>query len=56
MRRVPVESSAPAEEQIDEYVNVPIPPLVPPEPSQAGPSRPLEPTGVNIPLDRWLRF
>ena len=44
-RRVPEELSAPAEEHIDEYVNVPIPPPVPLEPSQAGPSRPLEPTG-----------
>ena len=39
-RRVPVELSAPVEEHIDEYVNVPIPPPVPSEPSQAGPSRP----------------
>ena len=31
-RRVPAELSAPAEEQIDESVNVPIPPPVPTEP------------------------
>ena len=43
-RRVPVELSAPVEEQIVEYFNVPIPPLVPSEPSQAGLSRPPEPT------------
>ena len=42
--RVPAELSAPAEEHIDESVNVPISPLVSPEPSQAGPSRPLEPS------------
>ena len=51
-RRVPAELSAPAEEHIDESVNVPIPPPVPSEPSQAGPSHPLEPAGVNIPLDQ----
>ena len=34
-RRVPTELFAPAEEHIDEYVNVPIPPPVPSEPSQA---------------------
>ena len=50
-RRVPVQLSAPVEEHIDESVNVPIPPPVPSEPSQVGPSRPLEPAGVNIPLD-----
>ena len=36
---------------MDESVNVPIPSLVPSGPSQVGPSRPPEPTGVNIPLD-----
>ena len=36
-RRVPAELSAPVEEHMDEYVNVPIPPLFPLEPSQAGP-------------------
>ena len=50
------EFSAPAEEHIDESVNVPIPPPVPSEPSQARPSRPPEPARVNIPLDQWLRF
>ena len=49
--RVSVESSAPVEEHMDEYVNVPIPPPVPSEPSQEGPSLSPEPTGVNIPLD-----
>ena len=42
-RRVPAELSAPIEEHIDEFVNVHIPPPVPSEPSQARPSRPLEP-------------
>ena len=42
--------SALDEEHMDESFNVPIPPPVPSEPSQAGPSLPLEPTGVNIPL------
>ena len=51
-RRVPVELFASVEEHIDESVNVPIPPHVPSEPSQAGPSRPPEPAGVNIPLDQ----
>ena len=51
-RRVPAELSTPVKEHIDESVNVPIPPPVPLEPSQAGPSRPPEPTGVNIPLDQ----
>ena len=51
-RRVHVELSAPVEEHIDEYVNVPIPPHVPSEPSQVGPSHPPEPAGVNIPLDQ----
>ena len=41
--RVPTELSAPTEEHIDEYVNVPIPPPIPSEPSQAGPSRSPEP-------------
>ena len=36
---------------MNESVNVPIPPPVPSKPSQAGPSRPPEPAGVNIPLD-----
>ena len=39
--RVPVELSASVEEHLDESVNVSIPPPVPSEPSQAGPSRPL---------------
>ena len=51
-RRVPTELFAPIQEHIDEYVNVPIPPPVPSEPSQAGPSHPPEPTEVNIPLDQ----
>ena len=51
-RRVPAELSAPIEEHIDESGNVPIPPPIPSEPSQAGPSHPPEPTGVNIPLDQ----
>ena len=55
-RRVPAELSAPAEEHIDESVNVPIPPSVPSEPSQAGPSHPLEPAGVNIPLDQMAQI
>ena len=55
-RRVPVELSAPIEEHIDESVNVPIPPPVPSEPSQAGPLHPLEPTGVNIPLDQMAQI
>ena len=55
-RRVPAELSAPAEEQIDESVNVPIPPPVPSETSQAGPSRPPEPAGVNIPLDQMAQI
>ena len=55
-RRVPEELSALAEEHIDEYVNVPIPPPIPSEPSQAGPSRPLEPPGVNIPLDQMAQI
>ena len=55
-RRVLAELSAPAEEHIDEFVNVPIPPPVPSEPSQAGPSHPLEPVGVNIPLDQMAQI
>ena len=55
-RRVPTELSAPAEEHIDESVNVPITPPVPLEPSQAGPSRPPEPAGVNIPLDQMAQI
>ena len=55
-RRVPGELSAPIEEHIDEYVNVPIPPPVPLEPSQAGPSHPPVPAGVNIPLDQMDRI
>ena len=55
-RRVPAELSAPIVEHIDESVNVPIPPPVPLEPSQAGPSRPLEPAGVNIPLDQMAQI
>ena len=54
--RVPTELSAPIEEHIDEYVNVPIPPLVPLEPSQARPSHPLEPVGVNIPLEQMAQI
>ena len=50
-RRVPAELFALVKEHIDESVNVPIPPPVPLEPSQAGPSRPPEPVGVKIPLD-----
>ena len=55
-RRVPAELSAPIEEHIDESINVSIPPPIPPEPSQAGPSHPLEPTGVNIPLDQMAQI
>ena len=55
-RRVPAELSAPVEEHIDESVNVPIPPPVPSEPSQAGPSHPPEPAGVNIPLDQMAQI
>ena len=55
-KRVPVELSAPVEEHIDESVNVPIPPPVPSEPSQAGPSHPSEPTRVNIPLDQMAHI
>ena len=55
-RRVHAELSAPVEEQVDESVNVPIPPPVPSEPSQVGPSRPLEPAGVNILLDQMAQI
>ena len=55
-RRVPVELSALVEEHIDESVNVPIPPPVPSEPSQAGPSHPPEPARVNIPLDQMAQI
>ena len=55
-RIVPAELSAPAEEHIDEFVNVPIPPPVLSEASQAGPSHPLEPAGVNIPLEQMAQI
>ena len=55
-RRVPAELSAPTEEHIDEFVNVPIPPPVPSEPSQAGASHPPEPAGVNTPLDQMAQI
>ena len=55
-RRVPVELSAQTEEHIEEFVNVPIPPPIPSEPSQAGPSRPPEPARVNIPLDQMAQI
>ena len=55
-RRVPAELSAPAEEHIDEFVNVSIPAPVPSEPSKAGPSHPPEPAGVNIPLDQMAQI
>ena len=55
-RRVPVELSAPIEEHIDESVNVPIPPPVPSDPSQVGPSHPPEPAGVNIPLNQMAQI
>ena len=54
-RRVPAELSAPAEEHIDESVNVPVPPPYPSKPSHAKPSHPLEPVGVNIPLDQMAQ-
>ena len=54
--RVPAESPAPAEEHMDESVNVPIPPLVHLEPSQARPSLSPQPTGVNIPLDQMAQI
>ena len=55
-RRVSAELSAPAEENIDESVNGPIPPPVPSEPSKARPSHPSEPTRVNIPLDQMAQI
>ena len=55
-RRVPTELSAPVEEHMNEYVSVPIPPHVPLEPSQARPSRPPEPTGVNVSLDQMAQM
>ena len=55
-RRVPTELSASAEKHMNESVNVPIPPPVPSEPSQAGPSLPPEPAGVNIPLDQMVQI
>ena len=48
--------SASAEEHIDEFVNVYIPPPVPLEPSQAGPSHPPERAQVNIPLDQMAQI
>ena len=58
LRRVPAQSSAPAEEHLDESVNVSIPPLVlvPSEPSHAGPSHPSKPTGDSIPLDQMAQI
>ena len=55
-RRVPAELFAPIEEQIDESVNVHIPPPIPSEPSQVGSSHPLEPAGVNILLDQMAQI
>ena len=55
-RRVPVESSAPVEEHMDEFVNVPIPPPVPSKPSHVGPSRPPELAEVNIMLDQMAQI
>ena len=55
-RRVSAEVSAPVKEHIDESINVPILSPVPLEPSQAGLSRPLEPAGVNIPLDQMAQI
>ena len=55
-RRVPAELSAPVEEHIDEFVNVPISPPVPSEPSQVGPSHLSEPAGVNITLEQMAQF
>ena len=55
-RRVLAELSTPTHEHIDESVNVHIPSPVPSEPSQAGPSCPPEPTGVNIPLDQMAQI
>ena len=48
--------SALVEEHIDEFVNVLILPPVPSEASQAGPSHPPEPAGVNIPLDQMTQI
>ena len=45
-----------SEEHMDESVNVPIPPPVTSEPSQAGPSLPPKPAGVNIPLDQMAQM
>ena len=50
--RAPIKLSAPVKEHMDESVNVSIPPPIPSEPSQAGPSRPPGLAGVNIPLDQ----
>ena len=50
------ELSAQVEEHMDESVNVPIPPPSPSEPSQAGPSLPPEPAGVNMPLDQMAQM
>ena len=55
-RKVLAESSALVEEHMDESVNVPIQPPIPSEPSQVGPSRPLKPAGVNIPLDQMAQI
>ena len=55
-RRGPAELSAPIEEHIDESVNVPIPPPVSSEPSQARPSHPLKPTRVNILLEQMAQI
>ena len=55
-RRVPAELFAPIQEHINESVNVPIPPPVPSEPSHARPLHPLEPVGVNIPLDQMAQI
>ena len=55
-RRVPAKLSAPAEEHIDEFVNVSIPPPVPLEPLQERPSHPPEPARVNILLDQMAQI
>ena len=55
-RRVLAESFAPAKEHMNEFVNVPIPPPVPSEPSQAGSSLPPELVGVNILLDQMAQI
>ena len=44
-RRVPAKSSAPTEERMNELVNIPILPPIPPEPA-----------GVNIPLDQMTQI